>query len=174
MKTQWHILHIAWKCSEGLVLPSIQGDKAFSTRGLGVFSWWRPLWMFSCSLLCPCWWGPEETLSFYVQICIFCWKVFFPWDTLFPDKHQTAEFSETIERNAYLEKIKQIYLSQTQDITFEFYGSMVPSHEKPSLAETYYIHLKADRIMSDEAREVKRKSCCCGCLEGPCLEGEGS
>lgn len=32
--------------------------------------------------------------------------------------------------------------------------------------EAYYIHLKADRILSDEEREVKRKSCCCGFLEG--------
>ncbi|CAK9062348.1 unnamed protein product [Durusdinium trenchii] len=31
---------------------------------------------------------------------------------------------------------------------------------------TYYIHLKADRILSDEERAVKKRSCCCGCLEG--------
>ena len=34
-----------------------------------------------------------------------------------------------------------------------------------SVTETYWFHLKADRILEDDER-LKKRSCCCGCLSG--------
>ena len=37
--------------------------------------------------------------------------------------------------------------------------------EAGPVTETYWFHLKADRILEDDER-LKKRSCCCGCLSG--------